>query len=46
MNFLVVVIAYLLGAVTVISLGVNTLGSFFDGIRDFLSGLAPPGPPF
>ncbi len=46
MNLLVVAIAYLLGAVTVLWLGVNTVGSFFDGIRDFLNGLAPPGPPF
>ncbi len=46
MNWLVVVIAYLLGVVTAISLGVNAVNSFFDGIRDFLSGIAPPFLPF
>lgn len=46
MNFLVVVIAYLLGAVTVIQVGIENLGPILGGIRDFLNGLAPPAPPF
>ena len=46
MNWLVLVIAYLLGGVTVISLGINAVNSFFDGIRDLLSGLGPPWFPF
>ena len=39
MNLLVAVIAFLLGGVTVIALEVYELVSFFDGIREALSGL-------
>ena len=46
MNFFVVVIAFMLGIFTAVTVAGNTLASFFDGIRDFLSGIAPPGPPF
>ena len=46
MNFLVVVIAYMLGIFTAVTVAGNTVASFFDGIRDFLNGIAPPFPPF
>jgi hypothetical protein len=37
MNFLVAVIAFLLGAVSLIVLEVNQLDSFLDGIRDLFN---------
>lgn len=46
MYLLVAVIAYMLGILTAVTVAGNTLASFFDGIRDFLSGIGPPGPPF
>ena len=41
MNFL---IAFLLGALTVIVLVVNRVGPFFDGIREFIIEAGPPLP--
>jgi hypothetical protein len=37
MNFLVAIIAFLLGGVTVIALEVYEVDSFLDAIREFLS---------
>ena len=36
MDYLVAAIAFLLGGLSVIALGVNKVNSFFDGIRDLL----------
>ena len=36
MNFLTVVVAFVLGGVTVIALGIQGFQSFFGGIRDSL----------
>ena len=42
----VAVIAYFLGAISVIQTGIENLGPILGGIRDFLNGLAPPASPF
>jgi len=36
MNFLVAVLAFLLGGLSVIALGVSKVNSFLDGIRDLI----------
>ena len=36
MDFLALVLAFFLGGATVIVVGINTVQSFFDGIREIL----------
>lgn len=45
MNFFVVVIAFLLGVATTVTVGTTRVTSFLDGIREFFSGIVPPIPP-